>query len=36
MQSNFIMGNDKKYNFNDLVDVIEFACAGNIRTASRS
>ena len=24
MQSNFIMGNDKKYNFNDLVDVIEF------------
>ena len=24
MQSNFIMGNDKKYNFNELVDVIEF------------
>ncbi|MDZ7818340.1 MAG: diguanylate cyclase [Aliarcobacter sp.] len=24
MQSNFIMGNDKKYNFGDLVDVIEF------------
>lgn len=24
MKSNFIMGNDKKYNFNDLVDVIEF------------
>lgn len=24
MQSNFIMGSDKKYNFSDLVDVIEF------------
>jgi ligand-binding sensor protein len=24
MQSNFIMGNNKKYNFSDLVDVIEF------------